>query len=99
MKITIGTVEHIKQLAISRQNGRLAKADCAELFDSIDCLDLDELSELYAIARVGELQSLEQYDVAFAEAKGRGFTIVEHLFGLSELGKYLISGTFQLKLG
>jgi hypothetical protein len=99
MKITLGTIEHIKQLAISREDNRLSEEDTVELFDSIDCLDPDELSELYAIIRVGQSQVVEQFDAAVVDARGRGVDVSEHIFGLRELGTLLAAGTAQLKLG
>ncbi len=98
MKITVGTIEHITQLAIFRAAGRLSEADTVELFDSIDCLDLDELSELYGIAHVGRWLVVDQYEAAVADAKVSGFGAVGYLFGLGDLGMHLTAGMAQLKL-
>jgi len=99
MKVTIGTIEHIKQLAMLRQEGVLTEEGRVELFDSLDCLDLDELSELYAIACVGKSGSVELYGAAVDESNGRGVGAAEYLFGLGDLGASLAAGTALLKLG
>ncbi len=98
MIITAGTIEHIAQLAAFREQGRLSEAARVELFDSIDCLNLDELSELYGIVEVGRWRTVTRYHAAVAEAKVRGFDTAEYLFDLGNLGTYLASGMAELKL-
>lgn len=98
MKLTVGTIEHITQLAAFRQEGRLSESDHVELFDAIDCLDSDELSELFGIAQVGNYQAVEQYSATVADAKRRGTGTAEYLFGLRELGTHLAAGALKLKL-
>jgi len=99
MKITFGTIEHIRQLAISRQGGGLSEAGNVELFDSIDCLDQDELAELYAVALVGQSGKVGLFGAAVDDARGRGYSAAEYLFGLADLGTYLVAGTALLTLG
>ncbi len=99
MKITLGTIAHIKQLAVSREDGGLSDTERVELFDSIDCLDSDELSELYAIVKVGQCRAVAQYAAEVAKDRGREAGAAEHIFGLRELGTFLIAGTADLQLG
>ena len=88
MKITQGALEHITQLAISRQAGELSSAEYVELFDSIDCLDYDELSELYKIVGIGA----ERYGADIPDISVKEKSAVEQLFSVEKLGAYLIAG-------
>lgn len=87
MKITQGTIEYIRQLAISRQTGELSSEDNTELFDAIDCLNLDEMSELYAIVRTGASHYGEEIpNINMGEKSA-----AEQLFGAQKLGTYLLA--------
>ncbi|GJI94267.1 hypothetical protein RugamoR57_09850 [Duganella caerulea] len=97
MRITVGTIEHIRDLALSRQDRGLSEAGNVELFDSIDCLGQDELGELYAVACVGQSGKIGG-DEAVGDARGRGASAAEYLFGLGNLGTYLAAGAALLKL-
>ncbi|MFL6656963.1 MAG: hypothetical protein ACJ8GW_02725 [Massilia sp.] len=98
MKITFGTIDHIRRLAICREGGGLSESDQVELFDSIDLLDAHELTELYAILRVGQCQAVEQYGVEVAAASAGDAGAVERLFAMPELGTLLTAGIAKLHL-
>lgn len=98
MRITVGTIEHIRDLALSRQDGGLSEAGNVELFDSIDCLDQDELGELYAVVCVGQSGKIGVFGEAVGDARVLGASAEEYLFGLGNLGTYLAAGAALLKL-
>jgi hypothetical protein len=96
MKITIDTIEHIKNLALTRENEELSHDDNIELFDSIDCLDLEELSDLYAIAHIGYGSSANEFKILVAKAKKLGFDLTDELLGLVDLGSALKRGAYAI---
>lgn len=98
MRITLGTIKHIRKLATLRQDGGLSEAGNVELFDSMDCLDQGELGELYAVACVGRSGNIGLFGEAVDEARDLGANTAEYLFSLDNLGMYLASGMALLKL-
>ena len=97
MKFTDGTITHIAQLASDREIKELSEENRIELFDSIDCLDMEELSELYAIVQVGKSNNPSDFQKQIIEGKEKGFQIAEEIFSLNNLGHLLKVGTKLLR--
>lgn len=92
VKLTISTIEHIVKLASLRDANPLAPDENVELFDSMDCLDIDELSELYAIVVVGSLDNAQEFLGAKEEARTRGYHSLDLLWNNESLGSSLARG-------
>jgi len=72
----------------------IVDADRIELFDSIDSMDMEELSCLYALVHLGlETRDLK-YNELVQEANSRGFVVVDELLELKSLGSSLRRGVF-----
>jgi len=89
---------YIAQLASHRNPGFPADSDDIELFDSIDSLGFDELSELYAVVVVGRTLDPSNYQGALAQGKSVGFDLVSVLIANSELGQNIIAGARALRI-
>lgn len=90
--ITAGTIEHIIDLGKSREAGLLSSELRVELFDSIDCLDENELAELYALLEFAKAGKLESFSELVCKAKDIGFSLVEEVFEYNKLGSCLSKG-------
>jgi hypothetical protein len=97
MKLTKGTVEHIRVLAILREKEGLSRDDSIELFDSIDCMDMEELSLFYALVHFGMKKNESDFDFLVSKAKKKGFSVVEELFDNKDLGSYLREGLTKIE--
>jgi hypothetical protein len=70
----------------------LSPKEGVELFDSIDCLDIDELSELYAIAMVGLSGNAQELERVKEEASAASFHMVGMVWNNQRLGSALQRG-------
>lgn len=89
---------YIARLASHRNPDLPTKSDDIELFDSIDSLGLEELSELYAVVVVGRTLDASKYQGALAQGKSVGFGLVSVLIADSELGQNIPAGAKALRI-
>lgn len=92
MIITTDTIEHVIVQGKAREVGELGHEARIELFDSIDCLDADELAELYAIIEIGKSGDPELFSELILKAKEIGFSLAEAIFKNNKLGSDLSKG-------
>lgn len=90
--LTFSTIEHIAEQALLRETKPLTREENIELFDSIDCLDINELSELYAITMIGLKGNVSDFERLIDEAKSMGFQVVDTLWRNEKLGSALKIG-------
>ncbi len=97
-KLTLSAVKHTMKIALLREVRPLAHDENVELFDSIDCLDIEELGELYAIVMVGLLESPQEFGSFEKYAKEKGFQSVDTLWDNESLGSAMERGCELLGL-
>ena len=90
--ITTATIEHLIELGRSRELRKISPQETAELFDSIDCLDIEELAELYALLEIGKSERYESFVGLSFKARELGFSLVEVIFEQDRLGSLLSKG-------
>jgi hypothetical protein len=95
-KIQIESVKHIAYLALIREAETITDNQLIELFDSIDCLTLDELSILFAVFSVGKSCEVTKYNIYLKQALNLGFPLVDKLFNDLHLGFLLTNGLKEL---
>jgi hypothetical protein len=98
MKLAQATIEHIQYLAKLREQEKLLPNDKVELFDSIDAMDMEELSGFYALTFIGLGHNKNEYQLLVLEAKQKGFGVVDELFELSNLGTALQQGVRSIDI-
>lgn len=98
MQLTGGTLKHIEQLALLREAKALPHEDNVELYDSIDCLNMEELSELYAVVTAGIELDVSAFPQYINDAKSKGFSVVGELFNMGKLGSHLKRGAELLRM-
>ncbi len=86
------------QSAKRREQDELLHNDTIELFDSIDAMDMEELSSFYALTYIGLGHNKNEYQLLVLEAKQKGFGIVDELFSLSNLGSALQQGVRSIDI-
>jgi len=95
-EIQLENIKYIIQLAVIREEDRITDNQRIDLFDSIDCLNLDELSILFAVFSVGKSGEVKKYDIYLSQALNLGFPLVDELYNNSLLGVLLTSGLKEL---
>ncbi|NOT12455.1 MAG: hypothetical protein HOP23_11585 [Methylococcaceae bacterium] len=97
-KLTLSAIKHTMKIALLREARPLAHNENVELFDSIDYLDIEELSELYAIVMVGLLESPQEFGSFKKYAREKGFQSVDTLWNNESLGSAMERGCELLEL-
>jgi hypothetical protein len=95
-EIQIENVKYIADLALIREANSITHNQLVELFDSIDCLTLDELSILFAVFCVGKSGEVTKYSIYLTQALNLGFPLVDELFNNLQLGVLLTNGLKEL---
>jgi hypothetical protein len=86
------------KIALLREARPLTHDENVELFDSIDVLDVDELSELYAIVMVGLLGNPQGFGKFEEYARAKGFQSFDTLWNNESLGSAMERGCELLGL-
>ena len=95
-EIQLESVKYIADLALIREANSITHNQLVELFDSIDCLTLDELSVLFAVFCVGKSGEITKYSTYLKQALNLGFPLVDKLFNNLQLGILLTNGLKEL---
>ena len=94
--IQLENVKYIADLALIREANTITNNQLVELFDSIDCLTLDELSILFAVFCVGKSGEIRKYNIYITQAVNLGVPLVDELFNNLQLGRLLTNGLKEL---
>ena len=99
MKISEGTILHIISLALKREENKISHDENVELYDSIDCLSMDELLELYMYIESGKPENRLSETELSEYAKSKGFTLSGAIFNNLQLGSLLSNGYKKASIG